>query len=406
MIHFVVLQKTSRFKFNVADIADQQRRRIHIVTRAVNGLTLSTEQRGMFESIVHVNEWSLADLRAAVSTLLAEHGADNLRLATQDEYSMMFAAIIREAFDLPGARPDQIRRFTDKPTMKAFVGNSGIAIPKFAQVQTTEGTSHAEASRLLAEVGLPAFVKQVDGTCAEHSLRVDTRTELETWIDATPNASRFEVDTFLTGTLVHVDSIIQNGRVVHTQLTRDTFPSAEATGDKPIGAITLPHVGKFAERMKAFNLQCLEALKPLVDGTTHLEFFWTPNDEFIFLEIAARSPGADCPAQYELNSGINFQSIYFQIHFDLDPVVLAQPGPYVAWLWYAPLDGRAGAFEEPRLESEYRLTRSIELGELSSSTDDTRVRAARIMLWNHDFDALERDFNLLRLDYQPVTYVL
>ena len=406
MIHFLIFHKTSRLKFDMADISRPDAHQLHVVTQRDGGVKLSDENWSKVTSRFEVGDWDYESLRRVVSDAVRSWGRQSVRLISHDEYSLLFVAQLREEFGLPGPSVEQTMRFTNKPVMKAHISAAGLAVPRFTRLPAKGRDFRADraAREIAAVTSLPAFAKQVAGTCSERAVRLDTITELTAWLDATSDLNSFEVDEFITGDLLHVDCVIQHGRVVHAQTSMDTFPNAEAVSEKPFGSITLPIESELAKRMLQYNLECLKALSPLIEGTTHLEFFRTPDDRFIFLEIAARSPGADFPRAYEINSGINFQSIYFKTHMGLPAPVNPRRGPYVVWCWYPRRTGRVAAYVEPELSSKYELTTDVSIGQQLKATHDTRLRSARFLLTNDDFDALTRDFNYLRHAYEPFIY--
>jgi biotin carboxylase len=403
-MHYLILQRTSRLKFDLGDIAAAGFRQFHVVTQAENGVRLSTENWSYVSSRHHAEDWSYDAVLAAVEPLVRQFGPSATRILTHDEYSMMIAARLRDAFDLLGPGAEQVLRFTHKPTMKARMARAGVAVPRFVTLADVQLDSVAAVDRIVGVTGLPAFAKEVAGTCGERATRLDSRAEVDAWLAGTADSAEFEVDEFLTGELMHVDSIIQDGRPVHVQCSLYAYPNAEAISDRPLGSITLPYGHELAGRMRGFNEQCLHALAPLIDGTTHLEFFRTPADQFVFLEIAARSPGADCPRQYEVNSGVNFQSVFFQLQMGIAGKIDIVPGPYAAWLWYSPRDGVVTRFNQPDIKSEFDFTHDVHVGDRVSSTTDTRVRAGRIFVTNQDFDQLYEDFLHLREFYTPYEY--
>lgn len=405
MMHYLILHKTSRLKFSLADIWDPARHQLHLITLATGGLVLPEQDRPRFASVELADEWTQQSLSDLIGRAVSRWGTEHTRVITHDEYSMMYAARAREHFGLPGPGVEQISRFTYKPLMKDLVAAAGVRVPRFVRLSDVlTPDAEATADRVIEVTGIPAFAKQVAGTCSEGARRLGSRADLIRWLTETPGLQDFEVDEFLTGELLHVDCVIQGGRAVHAQTTADTFPNAETLTDKPLGALTLPPDSKLGIRMLEFNADCLAALAPLVDGTTHLEFFRTPADELVFLEIAARSPGGDCPRQYEVNSGINFQSVFFRTQLGLPVTVRAAPGPFAAWCWYPWGDGRVTAVRRPALSAAADFESAAEIGMLSHSGQGTRARAARVFATSHDFATLAADFDYLRYEYEPVSY--
>lgn len=407
----VILHKTSRFKFDFADIARRDQR-LHVVTLTRGGVALTDDQRAHVHAVHSVGAWTFDALGSVVSGIVAQSdtGADGVLLVTHDEYSMLFAARLRESLGLPGARVEQVLRFTDKPLMKELVAAAGVRVPRWVRVADvrpkgeTAGAVARTAAAVVAVTGLPAFAKQVAGTCSEGAVRIDSMAELVDWLERDDiDHDEFEVDEFVTGELLHVDCVVQDGRVVHAQTSLDSFPNAETVSERPLGTLTLPPHSDLGQRMLAFNDSCLAALGPLIDGTTHLEFFDTGR-ELVFLEVAARSPGGDCPRAYAVQSGVSYQSVFFRIQLGLPVSLDPAPGPWVAWCWYPWRRGRVVEVTSPPIESTHELTAAARPGLVSDGGSGTRDRAVRVFATNHDFNVLARDFDVLRHEWEPVVY--
>lgn len=406
MKQLLIFHRKSRLKFELASIARPDEHRLRVVTQAEGGVSLTESSWKHVDERITVAAWDLDHLREVVAGAVARYGTDAVGLVSHDEYSLMFLALLREEFGIAGPRPEQVARFTDKIRMKELAGAAGVRIPRHTRVDDDayRRDPAAEADRIESVAGLPAFAKQVAGTCSEGARRIDTRAQLDAWLADCPDRGDFEVDEFVTGELLHVDCVVQQGRPVHHQISLDSYPNAECLTGKPLGTITLPTDDEPARRYLDFNRSCLDALGPLIDGTTHLEFFHTPDDELVFLEVAARSPGGDCPRGYEMNSGINYQETYFTIHLGLPAVVERVPGPYVAWLWYQPGDGVIEEYREPVVASKCEFVPEVPVGTRVAGTGSARDRVCRVYLTNDDFATLRRDFDVLRYEYEPCRY--
>lgn len=406
MRRVVILHKTSKFKFDLNTIVAPDSHTLHLVTLSESGVQVPAGSANAITSIATVLEWRLEEVQAAVAELLDCFSGDEVLVVTHDEYSMMFAAQIREVFNLEGPRTEQVLRFTDKPVMKTVLEQAGIAVPRWVRLDEWRGRQpdRSLAAEILARTGTPAFAKEVAGTCGERAVRLNDAEQLNWWLRSVPDFENFELDEYLTGVLLHVDCVILDGKVAHSQTSRDSFPNAETVSEKPLGTITVPPESDLGQRMLAFNDACLAALSPLIDGTTHLEFFWTPDDEFVFLEIAARSPGGDCPRAYELNSGINFQETFFKVQLSLPVDVTAVDGPFVAWCWYPWRPGRVDAIHAPEVAGKVDFVSLVTLGDVAPSKTSTRDRTAKVFISSRDFEQLDRDFEYLRLRYEPISY--
>ena len=165
MRRVVILHKTSKFKFDLTSIARPEVHTLHLVTLAEGGVQVPEGSTKAITSTATVPLWQLNELKAAVGDLVDRFPSDEIHLVTHDEYSMMFAAQIRETFDLSGPRVEQVLRFTDKPTMKTVLEHAGIAIPRWVRLSEWRDREPDDtlAEEILARTGAPAFAKEVAG---------------------------------------------------------------------------------------------------------------------------------------------------------------------------------------------------------------------------------------------------
>lgn len=406
MKSFLLFHKTSSLKFRLDRIARPEEHRLHLVTQEHEGVQLPSDGWRHINEKTTLSRWNLDVLQPVVAREIAQFGAEHVQLLSHDEYSLMLVAQLRERFHLPGPKPEQVTRFTNKLRMKEHIAAQGIRIPRYVHVDTHAYARDpaAERARIVDHVGLPAFAKPIDGTCSEGVARLDTLEQLDVWLEAHRGCTNYEIDEYVTGELYHVDCVIVKGAVVHTQVTLDAFPNAETLQGKPFGSLTLPLQTPLSQRLQAFNQTCLNALAPLIDGTTHLELFLTRNNELVFLEVAARSPGAKSPQAYEINSGLNFQELYFTIHMGLPISLTPRSGPYVAWCWYPTRDGVLTAYQQPSVAALYEMTQHIKPGTVCTAARSMRERSCEVFLTHPDFAIVQRDFDVLRFAYEPGVY--
>ncbi len=157
--------------------------------------------------------------------------------------------------------------------------------------------------------------------------------------------------------------------------------------------------------LSSFNRDVLKSLSPLINGTTHLEFFKNKTGELVFLEIAARSPGASVPYIYEINSGINYQEAFFKLQMNLDLQIISQQGPYAAWLWFPKTENaQIIHLNSPKVQSQTEIIWHVQKNECIQKSQTVRERINEIIIYNSNYQHLRNDFEYLKTMYQPCEF--
>ncbi|MGL4884259.1 MAG: ATP-grasp domain-containing protein, partial [Waterburya sp.] len=129
------------------------------------------------------------------------------QILSLSEYELLDAAQIREYFGINGAKIAQVEKVRNKVIMKAAVLAAGIRVPEFLPLTKLNQLPKWEEQ---------VVVKPIDGASSEnvkvftsiHSLLValQTRnTEIESLDREKPDLTKFEVEEFISGSILHFD---------------------------------------------------------------------------------------------------------------------------------------------------------------------------------------------------------
>ncbi len=88
-------------------------------------------------------------------------------------------AEVRQALGIPGMDSETARKVRDKSRMKSVLQSAGIPCARHQLVARTE-----EATRFLADVGLPLVAKPPAGAGAQATYRLDTEADFASWLQA------------------------------------------------------------------------------------------------------------------------------------------------------------------------------------------------------------------------------
>ena len=230
------------------------------------------------------------------------------RVIALEEFDVVTAALMREHLCLPGLSSSRAKIFRDKLSMAVYAERAGINVPEFVQLLNDEAVKE-----YLERVPGPWVIKPRSDVSAIGISKVEQPDEVWRAIEdmnARENlrerASYYVLARFIPGEVFHVDSLVNDSRVV--------FAGANQYGRPPMqvahqgGAYISRTVARGSADEKTLfhiNKKLIKALG-LERGATHAEFIKSDSDgQFYFLEIAARVGGAYIAEVLEAASGVN-----------------------------------------------------------------------------------------------------
>jgi biotin carboxylase len=233
------------------------------------------------------------DYIRAIANIAGELAVD--RIVGLDEFDVITAAKARSHLQMEGADNYYLLRFRDKLRMRSLAVSVGINCPEFI------GAFNAsDISAFLDRVPAPWIVKprtEVSAfgirKCAtaddvwRHLHELDSR---HTWRD---HPSQFLIERFITGKVFHVDSVVENGRVVAAGVSGYGKPPMSVTHDGGVFTTSvLPYKSKERRELERLNRKLLRGFG-YRRGIAHAEFLQAEDTgEFYLLEVAARVGGA------------------------------------------------------------------------------------------------------------------
>ena len=235
-----------------------------------------------------------------------QHKVD--RVVALEEFDVVLAALIREHLCLPGMSSSEANVFRDKWSMSLRARAGGVTVPDFAPL-----INHDEVEALMNRVPSPWIIKPRADASAIGMRKVDEPQEVWSTIEALNERVRLNERTsyyllarFIPGEVFHVDSTVQNGRVVFVAANRYGRPPMQvAHGGGVYISHTLAHGSADQKKLFEINRKLIKALG-LRRGVTHAEFIKSAADgNFYFLEIASRVGGAYIAEVLEAASGVN-----------------------------------------------------------------------------------------------------
>ena len=230
------------------------------------------------------------------------------RVVALEEFDVITAGLIREHLSLPGMSSSGARIFRDKLSMSVKARAAGINAPDFVPLINDD-----EVHEFMERVPTPWVIKPRSDVSAIGIRKAQDPSEVWRTIDELnarerlrERASYYLLARYVPGEVFHVDSVVNNGRVLFAGANQYGRPPMDvAHGGGAYVSRTIPHGSEDQKSLFEINQRLVKALG-LQKGATHAEFIKSSADgRFYFLEIAARVGGAYIAEVLEAASGIN-----------------------------------------------------------------------------------------------------
>jgi len=246
------------------------------------------------------DEIPLADIVKAVTHLARTQKLD--RIVALDEYDMETAATLREHLRIPGMGLTTMRYFRDKLAMRMRALDRNIRVPDFVPV-----VNHDDIRYYLDHVAGPWVLKPRQEASAIGIKKIHAPDDLWPILDQLGDQqSSYVLERFVPGEVYHVDSILSESEVVFANVSKYGKPPMNvAQGGGVFTTFTVPRGSKDDTALRQINRELIGALG-LLRGVAHAEFIRADaDDNFYFLECAARVGGAYINEMVEAATGIN-----------------------------------------------------------------------------------------------------
>jgi ATP-grasp domain len=230
------------------------------------------------------------------------------RIIALEEFDVVTAALVREHLCMPGLSSSRAKVFRDKLSMAVYSQRGGIDVPEFVPLINPD-----EIKDFMERVPGPWVIKPRSDVSAIGIRKVEESEDVWRAMDEMnerenlrERASYYVLARFIPGEVFHVDSVINDGKVV--------FAGVNEYGRPPMQVAHLggAYISRTVARGSADEKTLLNINTRLVKslglerGATHAEFIKSTADgKFYFLEIAARVGGAYIADVLEAASGIN-----------------------------------------------------------------------------------------------------
>lgn len=229
-------------------------------------------------------------------------------LVALEEFDVVTVALAREHLRLPGMDSARARHFRDKLAMRVRARDAGMRVPDFVPL-----FNYQEIGEYMERVAPPWVVKPRSDVSSSGIRKCETAEEVWRTIEALDarealqdRSSYYLLEKFVAGEVLHVDSVVEDGRVIFHGASRYGRPPMSVAQEGGVFTThTLDYDSEEHAELTRLNGELLRALG-MECGATHAEFIRGAADgEVYFLEVAARVGGAYIAETLEAASGRN-----------------------------------------------------------------------------------------------------
>jgi formate-dependent phosphoribosylglycinamide formyltransferase (GAR transformylase) len=251
-------------------------------------------------------------------------------IATQSEYDMLRAASLREALRLPGQSVASARAYRDKVAMKDCMAAAKIPTAHYRRLELP-----TDLPAFVEEHGYPVVVKPVDAA-GSRGVRVLRDACDQHDFQREPTTRQYMAETFVQGTMYHVNGIMRAGRYEFIAPYRYINSSLDYQANGCYGSMTMQPDTEIAKQLIAFCQRVIAALPPTDPLAFHAEIFRAQDGTLLLNEIASRTAGSLIIELIEQDYGFNLSRAWVraQCALDLQIDATAQPSRYSASLMF------------------------------------------------------------------------
>ena len=249
---------------------------------------------------VEPSVWNLEHLVQGFSHLMKSTNID--AVSALDDYDVEKAALIREAFRIPGMGQTTQRYFRDKLAMRQMAKDSGSDVPEYSSIFNDE-----TVAEFVDKISPPWVLKPRSEASATGIIKIQSKEELLKAIDNLGDKRHhFLLESFKPGDVFHVDSLVYNSEIVFVSASQYLSPPMEVSHEG--GVFRSKTLGKNSPEFIALEKANRKLLKSfgLKNGATHTEFIRGKDDrKWYFLETSSRVGGAHISDLVEAATGVN-----------------------------------------------------------------------------------------------------
>ena len=205
------------------------------------------------------------------------------RIDSLNEYWLETEARLRTDFNIAGIKNDTIHSIKYKSRMKEIFRQAGIPVARGQVLHT-----YAEAEKMIPEYTFPLVAKPDKGVGALSTFKINSLEELRSVFEKKAPVD-YIFEEFVPGSIYTFDGLTnQHGRLIfYTSHTYSQGVMETVNDESDIYYYSLRDI---PARLEDYGKKCIQAFD-VRERFFHFEFFHTPDDQYVGLEVNIRPPG-------------------------------------------------------------------------------------------------------------------
>lgn len=251
---------------------------------------------------------NIEEVKKGVAFLFFKHGPID-RIESQDEYWLELDAQLREQFHVPGMKPRDLVKVKSKAKMKQYFEKTSVPVMKGKLVKTIK-----QMDKAIEELGLPIAAKPDNGVGTAQVFKLATEEDIEKfkeeWLASASQPYYFE-QYVENGTLCALDGIIdQGGEIAFASSFTYRMPTLELIEQNED---SMYYAEKEADpKLMQYGQEIIKAFG-IKERFFHIEFFRTPDGDYIALEYNNRPTGGYTLDLHNFAHAIDMYDMYARI---------------------------------------------------------------------------------------------
>lgn len=263
--------------------------------------------------------------------LARSHGV--VAVFARGESDIVRAAQLRDLLGLRGQGAESALAYRDKVVMKERLQGSGVALPTYRALDSAYA-----AIDFVADHGFPVVIKPRMESGSSGVRIIRDQAQLDEHL-ADPLDRPAEIETYVEGTMYHVDGLVLDGEIAFIHPFRYVNDCLSYRDDQFSGSVTLSPSHPDHGRLVASAVVVVGALPSPPSMAFHAEFWISEGGDITFCEIASRTGGGMISSTIKHSFGFDIDREWLLAECGLPPSVghhRFRPGGAVR---IPPLDG-------------------------------------------------------------------
>lgn len=246
------------------------------------------------------------EVKKAVAYLFFKHGPID-RIESHNEHWLELDAELREQFNVPGVKPEELKKTKFKSKMKEIFRQADVPV-----VDGLVAKSKEEVKSAVVDLNLPVVAKPDNGVGSAATYKIETEEELQTFLDQYDEAVPYFIEQAIdSARLLTYDGLIdQNGRVVFQTSLVYGKPTLEYMDGSADMAFVIQK--EIDPKLEAYGKAIVKEFG-MKERFFHIELFEMNDGDYIALEYNNRLAGNFSIDLYNHTHSINLFKEYASI---------------------------------------------------------------------------------------------